>query len=561
MAELTASAPAGRLAPPVTLRRLAVPLTVIGFVLFAAVSIAFLEFDLSRVGDSIAAVPDIAARALPPDLGVLPAALAGAVETLWMAVLGTALATLAGAVVAVAAAWPTTPHRALRAVARAVIVVCRVIPDLAFALFFVVSTGIGPLPGVLALALHSVGMLGRLFVEAIERIDPAPLEAVRAGGASRVQRLFSGVLPQVVPAFLAATLYRLDVNFRGATLLGFVGAGGVGTLLQKYGSAPTTYPQLATVVLVIMAGCLVFEGVSVVLRRAVGGLASGRPGGAGGRRSDGLPPVDRAGLKVPWTRSRRHAWVFGTGATAVVLLAGWLVDVQLADLRKLATGFFDGVREFLPTSATLLDTSAGVPFWLELLQGLGQTMALAFVAILLCVAIGVPWGMLAASNVAPHRLVYGPARAGLVLARSVPESAVAVLAVAVFGLEPVTAVLVLALAVGPFLAKLVADVVEEIDTGPREAVVAGGATSAQELVAGVWAQVAPAVTSSILYAFDTMVRAIPLLGIIGVGALGYTMARAFSLMQYDLVGAIVVGLFFVVFAIQLVSDRLRSALS
>jgi phosphonate transport system permease protein len=107
----------------------------------------------------------------------------------------------------------------------------------------------------------------------------------------------------------------------------------------------------------------------------------------------------------------------------------------------------------------------------------------------------------------------------------------------------------------------VADVTEEIRPGPREAIVSTGAGRLQELGAGVWSQIVPAVTSSVLYAFDVMVRAIPVLGVIGVGKLGYTMSQAFAGMRYDLVGAIVAGLFVVVLAVQLVSDRLRHALS
>lgn len=550
------------LAPPVTVRRLLTPATALTFVILACVSLAYLDFDLSRVGQAVAAVPDIAGRALPPDFGVTREALAAAVETLWMAVLGTTLATVLAVPIAVGAAHNTTPHPVVRTVARAVIVVCRVVPDIAFALFFVVSTGIGPLPGILALALHSIGMLGRLFTEAIERIEPGPVEAGTAAGAGPVQRLTAGVLPQVVPSFLAVALYRLDVNFRGATLLGFVGAGGMGLLLQKYGGAPTTYPELAAVVLIIMACCLVFEGVSVVLRRAVGGVLAGRPGqGDGSGRPARAPAIDRERLRVPWTSDRRRVWAFGTLAVATVVAAALLVEVRWADLGRLADGFLATAVAFVPTSGTLLAEAGGVPFWADLLDGMVQTLAVSLVAIVACAAIAVPWGLLAASNVAPHRLLYAPARAGLVLARSVPEAAIAVVAVAVFGLEPITAVLVLTLAVCPFLAKLVADVVEEIRPGPREGVLAAGATRWQELFAGVWAQVVPSITSSVLYAFDVMIRAIPLLGIIGVGKLGYTMSQGFAQLQYDLVGAIIAALFVVVLAVQLVSDRLRRTLA
>jgi phosphonate transport system permease protein len=477
-----------------------------------------------------------------------------------MAVLGTTLASVAAIPIAVLAARATAPHPLLSVVARGTVVVCRVVPDIAFALFFVAMTGIGPLPGILALALHSIGMLGRLFTEAVERIDPGPLEAADAAGAGPLQRLSAGVLPQVTPAFLSAVLYRLDVNFRGATLLGFVGAGGLGLLLQKYGGAPTTYAQLLTVVVVIMVCCLAFEGVSVFLRRAVGGPMLDRPGAVTARTAD-VPGVDRQTLRAPWNASRRRIWAFGVLCGITLVGAAVLVDVDLADLAKLGTGLVDGIVAFTPTPATFLDDTGGVPFYVELLDGLTQTVAVALVAIVGCAALGVTWGLLAARNVAPHPVLYGAARSGLVLARAVPEAAVAVLAVAVFGLEPVTAVLVLILAIWPFLAKLVADVTEEIRPGPREAIISTGATRLQELGAGVWAQIVPAVTASVLYAFDVMVRAIPILGVIGVGKLGYTMSQAFRGMQYDLVGAIIAALFVIVLAIQLVSDRLRHALS
>jgi len=559
---MTSATPAvrERLRPPVTLDRLVTPVTVVAFLVLASVSVAYLDIDLSRIGESVAAVPDIADRAWPLETSIMGEAFAAAVETLWMAVIGTTLASLAAVPIAVLAARNTSPHPLLRAAARGVVVVCRVIPDIAFALFFVASTGIGPLPGILALALHSIGMLGRLFTEAVERIDPGPLEAATASGANPLQRLAAGVLPQVTPPFLSAVLYRLDVNFRGATLLGFVGAGGLGLLLQKYGGAPTTYPQLLATVAVIMACCLAFEGVSVFLRRAVGGPLLERPGSRA-HRGASVPAYDRATLRVPWTTQRRRIWGFGLLCGLTWVVASVLVDVQLADLARVGTGIVDGIAAFAPTPTTLLQESGGVPFYVDLLDGLGQTLAVALVAIVGCAAIGVPWGLLAARNVAPHSAIYLAARSGLVLGRAVPEAAVAVLAVAVFGLEPVTAVLVLTLAICPFLAKLVADVTEEIRPGPREAVLSTGAGRLQELGAGVWSQIVPAVTSSVLYAFDVMVRAIPILGVIGVGKLGYTMSRAFAGMQYDIVGAIIAGLFVVVLAIQLVSDRLRHALS
>src|SRR5207249_8190602 len=117
---------------------------------------------------------------------------------------------------------------------RTIINVIRSIPDLFWALVFVATVGLGPFPGVLALTMFAFGMLGKLYSEAIESIDPGPLEAITATGASRTQVVVFGVVPQIVPYFVAHTLYAWEINVRVATVVGMVGAGGLGFLLRTY---------------------------------------------------------------------------------------------------------------------------------------------------------------------------------------------------------------------------------------------------------------------------------------------------------------------------------------
>jgi phosphonate transport system permease protein len=127
----------------------------------------------------------------------------------------------------------------------------RSIDALIIAIFFVAAVGLGPFPGTLALAIHSVGMLGKLFFEAVEGIDKGPVEALEASGASRLQVMRWAILPQVMPYFVSYTLYRFELNIRAAVVLGLVGAGGIGFLLTEY-MRLFQYQNVATVLLTIL---------------------------------------------------------------------------------------------------------------------------------------------------------------------------------------------------------------------------------------------------------------------------------------------------------------------
>jgi phosphonate transport system permease protein len=149
-------------------------------------------------------------------------------ETLLMAYVGT----FTGAVGAFCAGFLCSARliksAALRATVRRLLEFCRTVPDLVFALIFVVAFGLGPLPGVMALAIHTVGALGKLFAEVVDNIDMKPVEGVAAAGGSWFAQVRFGVVPQVLANFTSYALLRFEINVRGASVLGFVGAGGIG---------------------------------------------------------------------------------------------------------------------------------------------------------------------------------------------------------------------------------------------------------------------------------------------------------------------------------------------
>ncbi|MES2600736.1 MAG: phosphonate ABC transporter, permease protein PhnE [Pseudomonadota bacterium] len=149
-------------------------------------------------------------------------------ETLLLSYVGTTIGAIGAFGLNFFAATNLSPHPALRFAVRRLLEFCRTVPSIVFALIFVIAFGLGPMAGVLAIAIHSIGALGKLYSEQVENIDMKPLEGVRSTGASWMSSVRFAVLPQVMPGFASYTLLRFEINVREASVMGFVGAGGIG---------------------------------------------------------------------------------------------------------------------------------------------------------------------------------------------------------------------------------------------------------------------------------------------------------------------------------------------
>ena len=196
-------------------------------------SFIYLGIDLGELGGSgnLKQMGAYAQRFLSPDLSPahLQAIGHGALETIAMSALGTLLAAVFGLLLALPAAgrygWP------LQSVSRLLLNALRAVPELVWAALMVLAAGLGPNAGTLALALHTTGVLGRLFAEALENTPPEPAEAIRLQGGNAISAFCYGSLPNLLPQLLAYILYRWENNIRMASVLGFVGAGGLGQML------------------------------------------------------------------------------------------------------------------------------------------------------------------------------------------------------------------------------------------------------------------------------------------------------------------------------------------
>jgi len=221
------------------------------------------------VTDAPTQAADLAVRMVPPDWGFIRVLWRPLWDTINIATLGTVLAIIVAIPIAYCAARNTTPSATLvRPLALFVIVSSRSINSLIWALMLVVIVGPGVFAGILAIGLRSIGFCAKLLYEAIEEIDERQVEAVRATGASRAQVTAYGIVPQVLPAFAGMSMFRWDINIRESTVLGLVGAGGLGLPLNA-ALTSLAWTQVSLILLIIIATVVVSEWVSARVRHAI----------------------------------------------------------------------------------------------------------------------------------------------------------------------------------------------------------------------------------------------------------------------------------------------------
>ena len=238
-------------------------------VLLAAAALALYLtgfFDPQRFADGGPALWQLASEMVQPDFSRWQRWIVPLRDTLAMSVAGTALTVLLSLPLALLAAPNTAPHPLVLRAARTLLAAFRSVPEIILGILFVAAVGFGALPGVLALALHSTGMVAKFFAEAIEHVDPKPLEAAQAAGASPLQVVTHAVLPQVLPQLADITIYRWEYHFRASAVLGIVGAGGIGFELMA-ALRLIQYDQVAAILLSILACVLVVDGLGAALRR------------------------------------------------------------------------------------------------------------------------------------------------------------------------------------------------------------------------------------------------------------------------------------------------------
>lgn len=545
----------------------------------AVVSLVDLRINVATLAHSVGLCADFLRRMVPLDFPPWAETLRLTGQTLSVVVCATLLSGLLSLPLAVLAAVNTTVNATARGAARAAITVARALPDLILVIVAFRLFGFGGLGAVLAIAIHSVGMVGKLFADAIEDIDNGVPTALRATGASRMQQVAAGVLPQVLPSFVATLLHRLDINLRVSVVLGFVGVAGLGAEIA-HAAHRLDYRRVMALALVVFVLCVVMELLSGAVRRVL--LGPGRPhrprrspgrvrtgtrrgprevsGKASAGSSAATPdgPHGASERPVRGDQGRRTLRFSGRGLAA--LLGGVTLVVLCVRGAGLSLDQIPGSRDnVLPVLDEFFPPSSGGILG-ELFDALWTTVQIALGGTLLGFVLALPCGVLAARNVSPAPWIAFLAR-GLILGiRGVPELILAVVFVVATGLGPVAGTLALGLGSVGFLGKLVADTLEEVDPGPRTALLAMGATPTQALFAATLRQAVPALVAHILHQIDVNVRSATLLGIVGAGGIGYYLINASRIQEFGVVTTVILMMLGLVLAIEGLAMWLRRAL-
>lgn len=495
--------------------------------------------------------------------------------TLGIVIIGTFFAAVLSIPVAYGAARNTTPNGAVMVLCRGIGIVTRAVPDLALAAFFVLAMTLGPMPGILAFAIHSVGMISKMMADAIEQIDEGPRLAIRSTGGSRAQEFWSGIVPQVLPAWVAVALHRADINLRGTVILGYVGVSGLGYELSlALGGGIAGFRRVIPIAIIILVLCILFEIVSSVIRARLLGV---KPNGKGigdllvrsaANRSGAVaraiekPGVDadpmervRAAMHRPWTGERVATTISIWIAVGLLVLSFFAVQANWFDL---FTAW--GNLGFLADRGVWPPTFGIQNTWADVWEAIGVTLMVAFAATLMSTVFSVFIGSFAARNVAPSAGVRSVFRGILLVIRAMPELILAVVFIIITGLGAQAGTLALGIGGIGLLGKLIADSLEEVPDGPEKAIAAVGGSRVQIFFAATLPMSIPAFVAHVMYLLEQNIRAATLLGVVGGGGIGYLLYTSIRAAKYDQVIAYLLIIIAMVFVVEGIAMLIRRAL-
>jgi phosphonate transport system permease protein len=513
-----------------------------------------------------AAVGDFVRGLFPPDLspGFAWIVAIAAVRTIAIAVVGTALSVIVGLPLAflgtatlfrrgplVEGSPPSAGGRLLAgasAAARAVLGGLRAVPDLVWAMFFVVGVGLGPTAGVLALGVSYGGVLGRVLAQLFEDVDPRPLEALLATGATRTQIFVFGIWPQARPGAVAYALYSVECCMRAAAVLGLVGAGGIGYEIAL-SMRMFEYRQIATLVAALLALVWLGDACSAALRRAL--RANAPPGMLGHRPS-------RPGR----TRPR------GALALALVAATAGACAAALWDADAFDTAAVSHMARF---ARGLFPPELDPGYLRTLVRPAAQTLGISVIGTLVGALVGGGLGVAAAAAYSEDdraRGAAGLARAGLrrlsrtalSLMRAIPELLWVLVFIIAVGLGPFAGALALGIHTGGVLGKLYADTLEEVSPLPLRGLRATGATPLQLLVWGAWPEARRTLVSYTVLRWEMNLRTSTVVGLAGGGGIGVELYNSVQLGFYPRVAVLILVVGAMIAATEWIGDRIRRRL-
>ena len=511
----------------------------------------------------------------PPDVSAdfLTTVLRAASQTMATAVAGTLLSitlALPLGILATATLWnrgvlvaTDVDSLALRigilasALSRALLGFLRAVPDLLWALLFVAAVGLGSLAGTLALAVAYTGVLGRVYADVFEHVDPQPLEALQSTGATRMQIFLRGIWPQALPHLTAYTLYSFECCVRAAAVLGFVGAGGIGYEIS-ISMRLFEYRQMLTLLLVLIMLLTITDAASRYLRTRCA-KSDQRERGTKARG---------ALLAVTFLLSRYRSAI--VSILVVPLVAGSFVLAGFTPQTLTQSGFATRIIGFI---LRMLPPDLSWPFISSLGTALLQTIAISLLGTLIGIALGVVLAIPATSTFtfvrrdSPGRyrftdrvlcwLLFWSARLVLNVLRSIPELVWVLICILAVGIGPFAGTIALGLHTAGVLGKLYAETMEEVPFRPVEALRSLGARPLQLLLWAIWPQARPLLSSYTVLRWEMNLRTSTILGLVGGGGLGQAIYNNVQLGFYSRLSTLIILIYALVLASDRIGERLR----
>jgi len=515
----------------------------------------------------------------PPDLSpsFLRVVAAAALQTLAIAIAGTALSIAIGIPLGMLAT-PTLWRRgillagerpgagkvflaALSNTTRALLGFLRAVPDLVWGLLFVVAVGLGSLAGTLALAVSYAGVLGRVYADVFEDVDQHALEALHATGATRTQVFLFAVWPQAAASITAYTLYSFECCVRAASVLGFIGAGGIGYEIN-ISMRLFEYGQVLTLIVMLLGLVAATDAASRFIRRRL--HANVPAGSLAHQRVEDEENSRPHSLFTSQVRRRLAPAVLAIAVAASFYFVGFL------DLISADSGMLTRSARFV---AKMFPPEVDPVFLRSLMVPLVQTIGISVMGTLIGVFIGAALALPATSTVVlgeddesrrgfllerlARKTVYYSARLVLNVLRSIPELIWVLVCVLAVGLGPFAGTLAIGLHTGGVLGKLYAETLEEVPIRPIEALRAAGARPLQILLWGVWPQARGMLMSYTVLRWDFNLRVATVLGLVGGGGLGQSIYNNVQLGFYPRVATLIAIIYTLVLVTNWLGDKLR----
>ena len=495
----------------------------LAFLLLFLAAARFTDCSVSQFWGRRSHLTDIVSAMFPPDWGYAPRILSPLLATVQMSVTGTALGALMSLLLAPLCAGNLHTPRMVRLALRLVIQVLRSFPTLILALLATFLFGLGTFSGTVAITIYTFAIMTRLTYEDIETAALEPYHALCAMGTAPSKAYFRAIVPGIAPSYFANVLYLLETNVRHSSILGYVGAGGIGLLLNEKISW-REYSKVGMILLLLFLTVCVIEGISGFLSQVV-------------REERSLSPKGR------------HLFTWA----AVLLILICTLGIQ-------PPGFSHTSMQAVGAMLSGLTRPDWSFFFRTDTSGLGylllETVCIALVGTCVGMVLALPLSFLSTSRLMtkPVALLF---RAVIMAIRSVPFLIYGLIFIRVSGPGPFTGVLTLGICSVGLLSKRFTEAIEALDFRAYHALEAMGIPLLLRIRYAVLPQIIPAFASAVLYRFDVNIREASVLGLVGAGGIGAPLIFAMNHYAWNEAGAIALGLIILVWVIDLLSAALR----